>query len=185
MPRAGLSAPAVVDIAIEIIDTEGPEALALSLVAARAGVAAPSLYKHVAGLAELRALAAERILAEMADVATTAVIGLAGDAAVTALMRELRAYVVRHLARYRAVPADPLHDPALAAAGERFMGVLLAVLRSYGLEGSAAVHALRRLRALVQGFAAIESAGGFGLAEDPAETYEQLIDMYLASLPRR
>jgi len=185
MPRARLSASAVVDIAIEIIDTEGPEALAPSLVAARAGVAAPSLYKHVAGLAELRALAAERILAEMADVATTAVIGLAGDAAVTALMRELRAYVVRHPARYRAVPADPLHDPALAAAGERFMGVLLAVLRSYGLKGSAAVHALRRLRALVHGFAAIESAGGFGLAEDPAETYEQLIDMYLASLPRR
>src|SRR5690349_5421808 len=108
MPRVGLSAPAVVDIAIEIIDTEGPEALALSLVAARAGVATPSLYKHVGGLAELRALVANRILDEMTDVATTAVIGQAGDAAATALMRELRAYVLRHPARYRAVPADPL-----------------------------------------------------------------------------
>jgi hypothetical protein len=38
---------------------------------------------------------------------------------------------------------------------------------------------------IVHGFASIESSGGFGLAEDPSETYEQLIQMYLASLPGR
>jgi hypothetical protein len=37
---------------------------------------------------------------------------------------------------------------------------------------------------IVHGFVSIESSGGFGMAEDPAETYEQLIQMYLASLPR-
>jgi hypothetical protein len=36
---------------------------------------------------------------------------------------------------------------------------------------------------IVHGFVSIESSGGFGLAEDPAETYEQLIQMYLASCP--
>src|SRR5262249_7893139 len=138
-----------------------------------------------ASLAELRALVANRILDEMTEVATAAVIGLAGDEAVTALMRQFRAYVVRHPARYRAVPVDPLRDPTLAAAGQRVMGVFLAVLRASGRRGSAAVHALGRLRAVVHGFAAIESAGGFGLAEDPGDSYEQVIDMYLASLPRR
>jgi Tetracyclin repressor-like, C-terminal domain len=57
-------------------------------------------------------------------------------------------------------------------------------LRGYGLHGAAAIHATRCLRVIVHGFASIESSGGFGLAEDPAETYEQLIQMYLASLPR-
>jgi AcrR family transcriptional regulator len=184
MPRAGLSAQAVVDIAIEIIDTQGQDALALSSVAARAGVAPPSLYKHVASLAELRALVATRILHEMTDLATSAVIGLAGDAAITALMRCMRAYAVEHPARYLAVPPDPLHDPALAEAATRFLEVSLAILRAYHLEGPAAIHAVRSLRVIIHGFAAIESSGGFGLAEDPAETYEQLIGMFLATLPR-
>lgn len=185
MPRAGLSARAVVDIAIEIIDGQGQDALALSLVAARAGVAPPSLYKHVGSVAELRALVASRILDEMTEAATAAVIGLSGDAAVSALMRRMRGYAVDHPARYLAVPPDPVHDPALADAANRFLGVFLAVLRFYDLEGSAAIHAIRCLRVIIHGFAAIEASGGFGLAEDATETFEHLIEMYLATLPRR
>ena len=48
------------------------------------------------------------------DLATTAVLGLSGDAAIAALMRRLRAYGAEHPARYLAVPPDPMHDPALA-----------------------------------------------------------------------
>ena len=183
MPRAGLSTDGVVDVALGIVDEQGPEALSLSVVAARAGVAAPSLYKHVASLAELRSRVAARVLAEMTGVATTAVLGLAGDAAIAALMRRLRGYGVEHPARYLAVPPDPMHDPALAQPAARFIEVFLAVLRGYGLDGAAAIHATRCLRVIVHGFVSIESSGGFGLAEDPAETYEQLIQMYLASLP--
>ena len=185
MPRAGLSARAVVDIAVDIIDGQGQDALALSSVAARAGVAPPSLYKHVASLGELRALVAVRVLEEMTDEATSAVMGLSGDAAIVALMRRMRDYAVAHPARYLAVPPDPLHDPALTEAAERFLGVFLAVLRSYDLQGPAAIHAVRTLRVIIHGFAAIESSGGFGLTEDPAETYKHLIQMYLATLPRR
>ena len=185
MPRAGLSSPAVVDIAIEIIDTQGQEALSLSSVAARAGVAPPSLYKHVGSLADLRAMVAARVLDEMTEAMTSAVIGLSGDAAITTLMRRMRQYAVEHPSRYLAVPADPVHDPALEEPATRFLGVFFAVLRSYDLEGPAAVHAVRLLRVIVHGFTSIESSGGFGLTEKPAETYEALIQMYLATLPRR
>jgi hypothetical protein len=121
----------------------------------------------------------------MTEVATTAVLGLSGDAAIAALMRRLRAYGVEHPARYLAVPPDPMHDAALAQPAARFIEVFLAVLRGYDLHGADAIHATRCLRVIVHGFVSIESSGGFGLAEDPAETYEQLIQMYLASLPRR
>ena len=185
MPRAGLSRESVVDVALAIVDEHGPEALALAAVAARSGVAAPSLYKHVASLAELRSRVAARVLAEMTEVATTAILGLSGDAAIAALMRRLRAYGVEHPARYRSVPPDPMQDPALAAPAARLIEVFLAVLRGYDLHGPAAIHATRCLRVIIHGFASIESSGGFGLAEDPTQTYEQLIQMYLASLPRR
>jgi hypothetical protein len=128
---------------------------------------------------------AARVLAEMTEVATAAILGLSGDAAVAALMRRLRAYGAEHPARYLSVPPDPMHDPALAQPAARLVGVFLAVLRAYDLHGAAAIHATRRLRVIVHGSASIESAGGFGLAEDPDQTYDQLIQMYLASLPRR
>src|ERR1700741_2415333 len=121
MPRAGLSADGVVDVALAIVDEQGPEALSLSVVAARAGVAAPSLYKHVASLAELRARVAARVLAEMTEVPTAAVLGLSGDAAIATLMRRLRTYGVEHPARYLAVPPDQMHVPPLEHTAARFI----------------------------------------------------------------
>lgn len=185
MPRAGLSADAVVRVGLGIVDEHGPEALTLSVVAQRAGVATPSLYKHVRSLGELRSRVAAHVLNEMTEAATASVIGLSGDDAVAALMRRMRQYAVDHPARYASVPADPVHDPALAEPAARFLGVFFAVLRSYDLEGPAAVHAVRFLRVIVHGFASIESSGGFGLAEDPAETFEQLISVYLDYLHRQ
>lgn len=184
MPRAGLSTAAVVEAALAVIDEQGSDALTLAAVAARTGVATPSLYKHVAGLAELRMLLGVRVLDDMTERFTTAVLGRSRDDAVTALMHAYRRYVTEHPARYAAMPLDPLHDPALVAAGGKLIGVVLATLRGYGLTDSAAVHATRRLRVVAHGFASLEAGGGFGLPEDLDETYAQLIDTILASLPR-
>ncbi|HST84939.1 MAG TPA: TetR-like C-terminal domain-containing protein, partial [Kineosporiaceae bacterium] len=175
----------VVDAALEIIDSEGLAALTLAAVAARTGVAAPSLYKHIGGLADLRLLVAARVIAEMTDRFTAAAIGRSQDDAVAALMREYRGYVVAHPARYAAMPVDPLHHPALAATGTRLLNLLLAVLGGYGLSDDNAIHAVRRLRAVAHGFASIEAEGGFGLQIDLDVTYDQVIQMVVASLPRR
>jgi hypothetical protein len=59
---------------------------------------------------------------------------------------------------------------------------VLAALRSYDLKGPEAIHAARRLRVFIHG--SRSSPGGFGLIEDPAETYEHLIQVYLATLTR-
>jgi AcrR family transcriptional regulator len=182
--RAGLSTAAVVEAALAIIDEQGTDALTLAAVAQRTGVAAPSLYKHVGSLAELRTLVGARVLEEMTERFTRAAIGRSGDDAVGALMHAYRAYVREHPARYAAVPSDPLHDPRTAEAGQRLLAVFLAVLRGYGLTDSAAIHTTRCLRAVVHGFASIEAAGGFGLPEDLDETYAQLVRMTIAGLPR-
>ena len=102
--------------------------------------------------------------------------------AVAALMHAYRAYAAEHPKRYGALPMDPLHDELQKAAGTKLIEVMLATLRSYGLEGSDAVHATRRLRVIVHGFASIESGGGFGLPEGLDDTYDQLVRMYLTDL---
>lgn len=184
MPRTKLSTTAVVDAALGIIDDRGVDALTLSAVAEKTGVAAPSLYKHIGSLAELKALVGVRVMEELTARLTAATVGRSRDDAITALMHTFRAYVTQYPGRYAAVPPDPLHNPALAAAGAQLLNVFLAVLRGYGLDGSTAIHHIRCLRAIAHGFASIEAAGGFGLPEDLDDTYEQLIGMFTASLPR-
>ena len=181
-PRAGLSPAAVVDAATDVVDEDGPAALTLAAVAGRTGVATPSLYKHVPSLAELRRLVALRVLEELAEVLRTAVLGRSGDDAATELMLAYRRYATEHPGRYAVLPQTPQADPDLAAAGARVVDAFLAVLRGYRLEGSAAIHATRSLRAAVHGFAALQIAGGFGLSEDLDTSYQRLIGLLIAGL---
>lgn len=182
MPRAGLNPEVVVDVALALVDEKGLDALSLAAVADRAGVAAPSLYKHVGSLADLRMLMAVRITRQITAIFAEVVMGRSGDEAVEALMRAYRAYVLANPGRYALMPLDVLHIPPLADAGRELLGVFVAVMRGYGLEDSAATHAIRRLRATVHGFATLESGGGFGLPEHIETTYDQVIDMFVRSL---
>lgn len=187
MARAGLTPERVTDAALSIIDELGGDALTLAAVAERTGVASPSLYKHVTGLTELRTRVMVRVLEEITTTLTAASVGRSGADAVTRLMHAYRGYAVAHPARYAAMPADPLHDPLLAEAAQRQLTVILAVLAGWGIDGADAIHTTRALRALVHGFAHIESAGGFGLADDVDESFHRMTTMFvsaLAALPR-
>ncbi|MWA06784.1 TetR family transcriptional regulator [Actinomadura sp. LD22] len=186
MPRAGLTPDAVVDAAIAVVDAGGPGALTLAAVAGRAGVATPSLYKHVRNLAELRQLVTARILDELADRLGTAAMGRSKDDAVAAMMRAYRGYVVEHPSRYGSLEQSAEGAGSAGAAAERVLGVIYAVLRGYGLDGPDLVHATRCLRSAVHGFAVLEAAGGFGLPEDLEASYERLITLFTSgfSQPR-
>lgn len=180
MPRAALSQDAVVDLALRIVDEEGPAALTLSAVAGRAGVATPSLYKHVRNLAELRVLVSGRVLGELTEITSEAVLGRSGDEALRALMDGWRAYAARHPHRYSSLIQAP--QPETAEVGDRLVGIMFAALRAYELEGSAAIHAVRCLRAAMHGFATLEAAGAFRLAEDVDESHALLEHMVIAGL---
>src|SRR3954454_13076934 len=149
MPRAGLTTDAVVDIALALVDEKGLEALSLAAVADRAGVATPSLYKHVGNLADLRDLMAVRVIRQITEMSAGVVMGRGRDEAVTALMTSYRAYVLANPGRYALMPLDPLRRPDLAEAAHELLAVFVAVMRGYGLDDERATHAVRRLRAAV------------------------------------
>jgi AcrR family transcriptional regulator len=182
MPRAGLSTDAVVDVALALVDEKGLDALSLAAVADRAGVAAPSLYKHVGSLADLRDLMAIKVMRQTTGLLRSQVMGRSSDDAVEALMRAYRAYVLANPGRYELVPLDPLHREGMAEVGQELLEVFIAVMRGYGLDDTATTHAIRRLRVAIHGFVDLEIGGGFGLPEDIEATYDQVIDMVLRSL---
>ena len=137
----------------------------------------PSLYNHVAGRdGLLRGLAAESTR-ELAAALRRAATGRAGADAIGAVAAAQRSYALAHPGRYAATvtaPADGDTEHERAAADA--VDVLAAVLGGSGLEDDELIHAVRALRSAVHGFAALEAAGGFGLAVDRDESFARLID---------
>lgn len=177
MPRAGLTPEAVVDGAAELADEAGHEQLTLAALAARFGVAVPSLYKHVGGLADLQRRLAIRAVDEMGCRLADAVDGREGAEAFAAMARAYRGYAREHPGRYAATVRAPDPDDAEhLAASDAVLGTVLEVLGSYGLDGDDAVDAARMVRAGLHGFASLEAAGGFGLPREVERSFERLVD---------
>lgn len=183
MPRAGLTPSAIVDLALGVVDDEGLAQLTLTKVAERAGVAVPALYKHVRNLAELHQLIRVRVIDDLTADLTAAAVGRSGEDALRALATTFRGYALRHPHRYAATVQAAEPDTRVAAAGRHMLDLFLAVLRGFGLEGSAAIHAARALRSACHGFTGIQVAGGFGLPEDLDVSYELLVTMVVRGLP--
>ena len=176
MPRMGLDAGRVVEVAAGIADADGLEAVTLARVAADLGVRAPSLYNHVDGRDALVRGIALRALGELTDALRRAATGRAGADALAAVARAQLAYAREHPGRYAATVAAPAPgDAEHEAAAEEAVAVLTAALAGLELEGDDRIHAIRALRSAVHGFAAIEAAGGFALAVDRDASFAWLL----------
>lgn len=176
MPRVGLTPERVVAYAGEIADEVGLEQLTLAAVAQRAGVALPSLYKHVRGLGELRRLIATQALRELGGAIGKAAVGRSKTDALRAVAEAYWRYAHEHPGRYAATLAAPdPADPELAAAAGDLLATVYAVLRSYGIKGDDAVDATRTLRALLHGYVALEAAGGFGMPRSVRQSFDRAV----------
>lgn len=177
MPRAGLSRDDVVAAAAELIDEIGYHELTMGLLAQRLGVRAPSLYKHVDGLADLQHRVATLAMTELGDAVRDAMQGRAGRDALTALLTATRAYVTAHPGRYTATIGAEFTGPddPLLAASARVIDSIAAVLRGYGVGEAEMVHAIRTIRCTLHGFAALQASNGFQWTGDPDETFDWMI----------
>jgi AcrR family transcriptional regulator len=177
MPKAGLTAADVVTAGAEIADDLGYQNLTLGLVAERLGVRAPSIYKHIDGLGDLRHRIASLAMTELGEIGRDAVAGLAGRDALGALARATRAYVAAHPGRYAATigaeftgPGDPLHK-----ASSRVVELIAAVLRGYEISDDQMVHAIRTVRCTLHGFAVLQASSAFQWSGDVGESFDKLI----------
>lgn len=179
----GLDRAQVVAAAAALADEYGFEQVTLAQVAKQVGVQLPSLYNHINGLAGLRDALALLALHELLAVVRNAAVGRSGAAAVIAVAQAYRAYVLAHPGRYAATvraPASDAHEYRQTA--QATIDVFLAILAPYGFDDQQAIHAMRGLRSIVHGFATLELAGGFGIALDRDQSFERLLQTYVAGL---
>lgn len=177
MPRAGLSREAVIAIAVDLVDSDPAAPLTLAAVAGTAGVAVPSLYKHIRSLDELRDGVAVVAVGALADAVEAAVDSLTGEEALHSAARAIREYARAHPGLYAAGQPAPGRQasPELEAAATRAIGLIAAVVVQSGVADARTVDAVRILRSSVHGFVLLEAAGGFGLPDDVDASFERLL----------
>jgi AcrR family transcriptional regulator len=147
-------------------------------VAARVGVAQPSLYKHVSGLSAVRRALALRGVRDLRVELLTATAGKPRGDALRTLADAYRSYSGRHPGCYEAsVVAPEPGDAEHAQASEEILAVASAVLEGYGVEGPDAVDAIRAIRAALHGYVVLERVGGYRMSRDLDRSFERLVAM--------
>ncbi|KQY23366.1 TetR family transcriptional regulator [Cellulomonas sp. Root485] len=191
MPRAGLDRAAVVDLALAVVDDGGPTGFAdltLAAVAARAGVAVPSLYKHVAGLPALRRDVALVCIEQYGDALRSVRRVHSGTDLVPAMARAIRDLARRSPGRYQAVQgAAWVHDPdahAVREASIRVVDEIADAVTALGVPDDRRIDAVRAVRAAVHGFVVLELDGGFGMPDDVDASFDFLVAGLVGGLER-
>ncbi|MEV6345601.1 WHG domain-containing protein [Actinoplanes sp. NPDC051851] len=181
MPRAGLDPAAVIAAGAALADEIGFANLSMGLLAERLGVRTPSLYKHVASLEALRRGIAVQAKRELGATLSRAAVGLSGPAAVRAFADAYRRWALDHPGRYAAsIRAPEPGDEEDLRVSTDALQILYDVLAGFG--HSRSVDAARVVRSALHGFAALESAGGFGLPDDLDDSFTLLVDTLVTGL---
>src|SRR3954469_15329383 len=157
--RLGLDRRAVVTAAVGIVDRDGIASLTMTRLADALGIRLPSLYAHVRGQLDLRRELWMWAVADLGDRLRDSVMGRSGEDALFAFATELRDYARRHPGRYQLTLDPPVpFDEEAATVRRRANAPFRAVIRSFGLEDTQAVHAGRALRAGIHGFVILEAS---------------------------
>lgn len=170
MARAGVTKALVEQSAVELADADGLEAVTISAIARRLGVQPASMYAHLAGVGALQDMVHRRALAELAQRLEEAISGRAAGDALRAFADVHRLLLAEHPGLWSALQRQAGPEVAASPEAARTANLQLAVLRGYGLDGAAAVHAARFLGATLNGFVSLQSIGAFAHRGTDIET---------------
>lgn len=167
------------------MDQDPGRELTLAELARHLEIRTPSLYNHVASLDELRQAIAVYGAYELADRLGSAAIGRSGSQALVAIAWAYRDFARSHPGLHQATQRAPQPGQAdLADAAKAVLDILRRVLEPFGLSETEQIHAIRALRATVHGFVSLEQGGGFGIPVDLDESFQYLVEMFIAQITR-
>nr|WP_205621640.1 TetR-like C-terminal domain-containing protein [Paenibacillus sanguinis] len=184
--RNNIKLPHILDAAIEIIDAQGIDELTLAALAQKLEIRSPSLYNHVDGLPDVKRQLSIYGLKQLCSVMMRAAIGRSGDEAFLEISKAYLHFARAHPGLYEITFFVPdQEDAEVKQAAQEILDLVTQVLRSYRLGESDTIHMARALRSLLHGFASLEHRGGFGLPVDREESFQEMLDTFLAGLHAR
>ena len=177
MPRVGLTRLRVISEARQLSEEIGLDQVTMTAVAHRLGVKLPSLYKHIASIAELRRDIAAIAARELGNEIANAALGHHGNSAIYSIAQAYRNWAIGHPSRYRAsqlppAPGDFRHQAIHDAVARTFT----AAIAEPGSEHTAAqVDRARAARATLHGFVTLESSHSFGSMTNVDRSFNRTI----------
>jgi AcrR family transcriptional regulator len=183
VPRQGLTTERVTAAAADLADSRGLDRLTVAAIARHFGVADASLYGHVRSREALLQQVAVRAAAVFADRLALAVAGRSGRQALIGFADAYRAYAVAHPGQYAATQLQLPSEVGRNSAGHlRMIELSYATLRGYGIEEPGLTDAIRFVRSTLHGFAALETAHGFGHPRDVDTSWRSVVAAVHAAL---
>jgi AcrR family transcriptional regulator len=158
----------ILDAAVEVLESEGPDALTMRRLAAALGIRAPSLYKHVHGKDDI-----ESGLQELALVQLGAALGRAGPDLID-LAFAYRRWALSHPRLYEIATRRPLRRGDIAPGVEA--SAAAPVLAATGGDE----HRARAVWAVVHGLVDLELAGRFPPEADLDRTWQSAVSAFVA-----
>lgn len=159
--RQRLNRSVVIDMAAQVADADGIDAVTLQRIANDAGVKQPALYRHVAGIEELWKLLALRGRQLLATDVKTASNGLTRQDAVSAVAKAWRRFVQLHPGLYSATDRVPsVGDTDIEMSLQAVINALVDSLSGYSLSPEQLGHCARSLRSALHGFCVLEKDCG-------------------------
>ena len=179
--KAGLDKAKIIETAANIADEKGIAYVTLKVLATELGVKSPSLYKHFnGGLDELNKELMLYGWRCLESEISRAAIGKAKDDAIIAICHVYRNFVAEHKGLFEAMQWYNMYQSEEhLKATKGTVSILFQVLEAYGLTEEQKVHIVRMLRGFLQGFAAIESHGGYGNPTPLDDTFDFAIKTIL------
>lgn len=152
-----------VDVARAILDEQGVDALSMRAIAARLGVRAPSLYKHLPDKQAILDVLIADLLRENGDAMRAAITG--AEDPVGAIFAAFRAWALEHPERYAVLMAGPLDDAPLVRSASLYSGDPLRWVMRDDLEGALVFWAF------AHGLVDLELKGRFPKPYDPTPVW--------------
>ncbi|MHC0036431.1 TetR/AcrR family transcriptional regulator [Pseudoneobacillus sp. C159] len=179
-PRVGLELTTILEAATDLANQSGMQEVTLANLAKKLNIRPPSLYNHFDGLQGLRKELAIYGIEKLYDDLAIAAIGVSGTEALLSLSKAYIHFARKFPGLYEAtlMAPDP-EDVEVQKAGAKIIQLTVLVLQSFQLEGDMALHAVRGLRSILHGFAALEQRGGFKMELDLDESVEIVIKAFI------
>lgn len=173
----------LVSIARGLVETTGPDALTLGALAGKAGIKAPSLYKHFADRAAMLKAVEIQLLHELEAWLRQETRGDTPKQRLKAMARAYRAWGKLKPNCYRVIySGNAFIDPEIRAACLFSAQPLFEELRGSGVPEDRVLPVSRTIVPFLHGFVLMEIGSAFNLGGDVEDAFETGLETILAGV---
>ncbi len=176
MAGKGISREIIFQKAYSYSIESGVDSLDVKSLASSLGIRAPSLYKHVSSLDEIKENVSILALKKLAEEIRTAAASLKGEKAFAEVCHAYRRYALNHPGHYRSLIKSHLYrSEEYKAAGDDVMKLITELIFPAAFSPQTGIDHLRMIRSALHGFTDLEISGGFGYSEKSYKSFAFLI----------